>query len=470
MHKFDFLSGEPKTFIFAKNSNKTNLGGVLTLIYLIIIILITIYYLYDYTSNDKYTVTYRAEHSVYRLYKDIEKIYFDDNYNPNISFSIQLGKGLDSNNFEMYLFDFEQYMSKKKINFGSIYHSKVFSLTIYLYYKCPNYTKGFEECKKSFPEGFKTITLSYEGYKLQHQNSKSPIYRDNVSNQYFLSIQDKITLFNMRWKNFIYSEESGIFDKIFGKNNNYYGGEFIDPLIYMSGELSPEEDGKILISIIHRNPDDINYYYDFYTRNKKGIIDVFSTIFSLSLAVYNGFIFVFCKFYSNNFDNYKIIDKLLSNKYNKKNMKKKINKKECNDIENEIDNKNNNMIELGDYNNIDKKEDNLLNKNNIENEIIIEEENENKLKEKENENILPKLHFYHYLLNNIYMKKCCGSYNQDIISFCNEIISKYYSIDNILYNQLLLENLFKDYKWNDPKLNTIENIKLVNDLNLIINN
>ena len=91
----------------------------------------------------------------------------------------------------------------------------------------------------------------------------------------------------------------------------------------MSGELSPEEDGKILISIIHRNPDDINYYYDFYTRNKKGIIDVFSTIFSLSLAVYNGFIFVFCKFYSNNFDNYKIIDKLLSNKYNKKNMKKK---------------------------------------------------------------------------------------------------------------------------------------------------
>ena len=32
MNKLDFLSGAPKTLIFEKNSNKTNFGGVWTLI------------------------------------------------------------------------------------------------------------------------------------------------------------------------------------------------------------------------------------------------------------------------------------------------------------------------------------------------------------------------------------------------------------------------------------------------------
>ena len=37
MNKLDFLSGAPKTLIFEKSSNKTNFGGVLTIIYLIIL-------------------------------------------------------------------------------------------------------------------------------------------------------------------------------------------------------------------------------------------------------------------------------------------------------------------------------------------------------------------------------------------------------------------------------------------------
>ena len=47
MQKLDFLSGAPKTFIFEKSSNKTNLGGVFTLIYLIIVLLIFLVYIYS---------------------------------------------------------------------------------------------------------------------------------------------------------------------------------------------------------------------------------------------------------------------------------------------------------------------------------------------------------------------------------------------------------------------------------------
>ena len=91
MHGFDFLSHAPINFIFEKNSNKTNLGGVLTLIYLILVILITIAYMYDYSVNSKYSVLYRSEN----IFKsDLEsKIprYDDKILNPKITFNLQPG-------------------------------------------------------------------------------------------------------------------------------------------------------------------------------------------------------------------------------------------------------------------------------------------------------------------------------------------------------------------------------------------
>ena len=70
-------------------------------------------------------------------------------------------------------------------------------------------------------------------------------------------------------------------------------------------------------------------------------------------------------------------------------------------------------------------------------------------------------------MNNIYCKRYCETKKQEIISKCNEIVLKYNSIDYTLYSQMILENLLKDYKWNNPKLNNIENNKLINDLKLI---
>ena len=46
---------------------------------------------------------------------------------------------------------------------------------------------------------------------------------------------------------------------------------------------------------------------------------------------------------------------------------------------------------------------------------------------------------------------------QKIIHKCNQIIEKYASIDMLIKNQILIENLLKDYKWNDPNLNNVEN-------------
>ena len=40
----------------------------------------------------------------------------------------------------------------------------------------------------------------------------------------------------------------------------------------------------------------------------------------------------------------------------------------------------------------------------------------------------------------------------EIINICNSILFKYTSVEVILYNQIIFENLLKDYKWNDPYL------------------
>lgn len=107
MNRFDFLSWAPKTLIFEKTSNKTNLGGVFTFIYLIIVLLISFVYIYDYIVNDKYLVSYKYEHNHINIEndeeaeRDIEKRYNNPNLNPKISFIFQLEDVEDTSNFQL---------------------------------------------------------------------------------------------------------------------------------------------------------------------------------------------------------------------------------------------------------------------------------------------------------------------------------------------------------------------------------
>jgi hypothetical protein len=259
------------------------------------------------------------------------------------------------------------------------------------------------------------------------------------------------------WQIATVEEEQGMLDKLTGNKKISYGGSFINSEVSTIQETiintydTPFFDivpGYYKILYIFRSK---NYCNDIieYKRKKVSVIDLIANICSLALTIFNAFKLGFSILYSSSFDNYKIIDRILSTRdisMEKISKKTEDTKSPLLTELKEIDEENANEYE-------NEKKDKLIEAKKVE---------ENK------QSILPKYHFFDFICN---IFSCCFKNNnaQKCISACNEIKQKYYSIENILYNQFMMENLLKDYKWNNPDLKFIKNIQLIDRLNYIIN-
>ena len=185
--------------------------------------------------------------------------------------------------------------------------------------------------------------------------------------------------------------------------------------------------------------------YTEYKRQKVSILDVIADISALFSTVFGFFLFGF-QFYSKNYDNYKIIENILSEKQSK--IIKRTTQIELGDQINETNSKIEESIERG-------KSDLFIPSDKNE----IKEDDEKKDIKKETN--LEKPSFRHFLFNNFYCDCLKFKKEHKIIELCNEIFAKYYSIELILYNQILFENLIRDYKWNDPELRNVESNELL---------
>ena len=297
-------------------------------------------------------------------------------------------------------------------------------------------------------------------YDFNLQDDDEPIKLNEKLTNYIEGFNPEIgQSFNYFWQVAKVIDEQGIFDVLTGNKKESFGGSFshssvstIKTSIFDASDFTFK--GKKLnfsgIFKILYIFNCVNQYDDYieYKRKKISIFDLIANVCSLALTIYNAFKLGFSILYSSKFDNYKIIDRILS----KKNISlKKLSK----------NNKETKPPLLTELKEIDEE---------IEKEKI---EKEDKLietkKVKENkDSILPRYHFFDFICN---IFSCCFKNNktQKCISTCNEITEKYYSIENILYNQLMMENLLKDYKWNNPDLKFINNIQLIDRLNHIIN-
>ena len=456
MKRIDFLSGSPKALIFGNKANKTSLGGTLTIIYLIIVLLITLAYFYDFELNSKYSVLYTYEHTFLNETeaKNKEK---DPNLNPKIKFRVTMNVAKPKNFFVATRNGKNRYIH----DIGEECEYNVYDFFLYIGYRCSNSTNGTYNCSLRKEDerytGYNMYEyfLNYNGTKIDHYNKDSPLLSENISEYYHFDFEDKITFFAQKWKSIRYTEIKGMigtFEKSLGiSNDEHYGGIIMNDKTVIASVQRKEVDFwerngfRILsiIKIIGLNENNI----DNYARSEKGIFDPISNIFSLCLAIYNALTFIFCGYYSNNFDNYQIVEKILS-----KNIKKPI------ELSSDFNLKDDLLIE-----NIDDNE-------NIKTSKYINDKRDKNELNKEKNRILPRLHFYDFFFNNIYTKKCCSSNKQELLTLCDNIISKYFTVDYIIYNQMNLENLFKDYKWNDPSLNNIENNDMINELKLYIRN
>jgi len=192
----------------------------------------------------------------------------------------------------------------------------------------------------------------------------------------------------------------------------------------------------------------------FYKRSSVSIWDYLANIAALGTTLFNGLCKIFGLLYSKNFDNYKIIENIISKEI--KNSKK---------IELNNNNKSIRTNSSLEYNLIDKENLNKEKSNN--DDMIINDIDEDNLENEDDKMIrkLPKLRFYDFFFNNIYSKCCVYIKRQKLIDACDNILYKYCSIENLVYNQIFLENLMKDYQWNNPELKSIHKNEFIKSLN-----
>ena len=477
MHKFDLISGAPKTFIFERKSNKTNLGGFFTIVFIVIIIMIMNGYLYEFFANPKFRFTYAYDDFYYQD-EELEQVYNNRTLYPELTFHFELKSENIKKNIKILTHEGETIHIGDQYN----YTKNVSDLNFAIYYKCENKTNC--ALRKSDEDGVKyysyihlyNLRFVFLGYYCDHQNPYEPIKREEDYEDFPFTVTDNIDYYLFSWKIFKYVELSSV-SGMFRSRKEHYGGEILKPLKYFYPSeafppvlMNDTDENNVtteayyqVVSIMQYNRDNFGYY-DIYTRNKISIFDAIANICSLVMTLYGVITFIFCGFYSNSFDNYKIIEKILAKRNDSKEGIELRNKSTKSNINN---NKENKEGLLDDINIYEEDKDDEDDKNKLKEMNTIKE---GKNKKKFDTRLLPKFHFYHFFYNNVYTHKCCDNSSQDIISSCNEIITRYYSIDSVVYNQLRLENLFKDYKWNDPKLNSIDNNELVSKIeNLTIN-
>ena len=466
MKKFDILSQPPRTYIFERYSNKTIFGGVLSIIYLLIMIFISIYYIYNYIIGDKY--------EYYYSYRELpeeqkKKVFAGFDPNPPIHIKLDAINELDWNISSNLKFIYYNKDSDKKI----IYRNDWTEITIPdyaiidLYYSIDD-INDIKEIE--FGENFE-VNLTYKTFYLDHQNPVCP-FKKIVIYKYLRFNFEKNFILYMNWEFTKYKEKNDIF-KIFSnylrrpiqfldgrltindlkeeKNDGEYNNEYI-----IDGEIH-----KYLGSIVIFNSRDTIHEY---LRQKREWLSVLATISALANSFYSIFVRFFYFIYSKKYDQYKIFKNILlldakikksdsiflseaSNlKLNNFSLEKKVEKAlEVREIQVINSNKNDSCSST---NNNDKGSE------------CPTTEKEEKDEEVDNNNLhLPKMPFVNFIFNNLFIDKCSNSNKQKLINLSSKIIYKYYSIENILYNQIKFENLLNDYKWNNPKLKNVQNNK-----------
>ena len=468
IRKLDLLSSPPQMHILKEETNKTFFGGILFIIYIIVMIIVSIIYILDYALNDKYSIRY----SLYRDFTNKEENNNKkEDLNPHLNFTLnikKIGTDFEEVNIDDELLIFDSNLDTLKKN--SIISRTPSDFAFVIYDLCEENCND-KLAKLNNESIFYVLNITYSGYKIDHNNKNTPLERNNDKYTFYKELifsLDKSSIIQINWNVIKYKEERGIFglfDNLLNVQNEFTSID-IDNVEQIKTEKllimeEPEIPLKMRVFAMIGMQNQHNQYIE-YVRTEKLVLDVLADIGSLFSTFFSVFTFIY-NFYSQNFDNYKIVNEVLTiNDKNKKSLKQ-ISRANSIRID-EIPLKKR-------FSELDA--DNIFSVNSLKStpntyrKINSKQKDEIKLAEN-NDNKSNRLKLIHFLLANIYCKKKNIKNEYKIIKICNKILSKYISIENILYNQIMFEDLLKDYQWNDNNLRIIENNYLIKKLNLLI--
>ena len=331
MRKLDFISEGPNLSIFQEDSNKNNFGGFLYLIHIIILLLLAVIYISDFVGKDKYEFNYTYIKEKFNESEIIEGFEEENEHlNYEIECKFQIGKDKD------YLFDdnsnFRIFISNVTINNTHrlfyyirnnekvLVNTNNFNLAVT--YKCDDIHNCTikEEDKIKLRSYF--LNIYYKGFFLDHQNPENPVQK---SDEYILKrieFNENTNIAFLNWELIEYEEDKGIFfntfDRIRGKENIFYGGDFKSMENFVDdGRVrfmlqNQEINQEIILLFLEIHPNHLQH--DKYTRNQVSFLNVLADISALSSTILDLISLVYGFLYSQNYDNYKIVESILTKK------------------------------------------------------------------------------------------------------------------------------------------------------------
>ena len=352
----------------------------------------------------------------------------------------------------------QQLPHKKKLN----------GFRLGVFYQC-NGTKCEIQEKDKLRVNTYFLHFCYRGFSLDHQNPEKPIQLLPKDDYYceYLNFFENTNIIVIEWKLIEYEEKKGIFSKTFdditGTSDIFWGSEldlintFTDDghfrKIPSNYYKIKDQDGNHLIILLYLE-NQFNYYDDHYkyTRIEKSFLDVLSNISALGSTILSLLSLAHEFLYSQNYDNYKIIENILTKKLGV-NIFHDLEKKEKHS-EQKIELRTDLITNISE----EKEEEE-------EGKIFVEKTIEEGKEKNSTEKLdLPSLKFFDFIINKLYFKFFGYSSKQSLINSCNDIVAKFVSIEKIVYNQMKLENLWNDYKWNNPQYEIKEKNDLVLNL------
>ena len=231
MRNFDFLSETPRIFIFSKKTNKTNFGGILFLIYIIIMIFISLLYILDYAFNDKYSVECLTIYNHTDSKSIIDQMNADEELNPYLNATIYIhynSKWVGVYPFAIH--DRYKFLEKEKdVKFSfQMYElrEKVSYMEFTIVYKCRN-DSNCSSFKKNYAYLYEVFEFSFrfcfDGPLYHH--SDPPVDKSNYDcyslNFDRLSKDLGLKKKNLYWEVIKYKDKRTLFDSL-TKNKKEY--------------------------------------------------------------------------------------------------------------------------------------------------------------------------------------------------------------------------------------------------------